>query len=390
MKKILSFTWLLFAAAMFTAFSCEGGDDPIEPVDPENPTTIKSITLKCDKDVIKCDGKDASTLTVVADDGTVLKEGVTFYNGETEITVSDFKFKTSKDGTYAVWAAYKTFNSQQVSIMAINADVPSAATDPKPSSTSFARKVFITQFTGTGCGYCPAMVYTMKGALAKEGLKDKTVIAASHSYNNNDPAYISSPNAGNFGGSGYPYLAVDMAVGYGDYTSESKLVSTLKSRYDAEKAKAGISANPVFVEKLLPSASGSYEDYLIVRVSVKAAETGEYTVGTWLLEDGIYGKQTDGMGVKKQDPNHDYDNHDNCLRVADSKNGNSWIGHDLGKIEAGKTAEKTFLLRVKSGWKLENMHMAIFVGAKNADGKYSINNVVDCPVNAATPFKYAN
>lgn len=380
MKKILSIASLLAAAVML--ISCEEEDKPINAT---------GISLSCDKDVIKCDGNDGSTLTVVTDDGTVIKDGVTFYDGDmNEVAVSDFKFRTAKEGTYVLWAAYKTFNSQQVTIRAINADVPSVVTDPKPNSTSFARRVFITQFTGTGCGFCPSMIYTMRGALAKDGLKDKTVLAAVHSYNNNDPAYLSSPQAGNFGGKGYPYLAIDMAVGYGDYTSESKLVSTLQARYDAVKAKAGISANPRFAEKLLPSSSGTYEDYFIVRVSVKAAETGEYTVGTWLLEDGIYGQQTDGMGVKKQDPGHDYDNHDNCVRVADSKNGSSWIGHDLGKIEAGKTVEKTFLLRVKKGWDTSKMHMAIFVGAKGADGKYSINNVIDCPVNAPTPFEYAN
>ena len=377
MKRLLSIASLLVAAVML--ISCAE----------DKPFTATGITLKYDKDVIKCDGNDASVLTVIGDDGTVVKEDVTFFDADmNEVAISDFKFRTNEAGTYTIWAAYKTFNSQQITIRAINADVPPTVSDPDPSSTSFVRRVMIAQFTGTGCGFCPSMIYTMRHALENEGLKDKVVIAASHSYNNNDPAYISAPSAGNFGGSGYPYLAIDMAVGYGDYTSESKLRNVLSERYNAEEAKVGISANPAFTKALLPSASGKMEDYIIARVSVKAAETGEYAVGAWLLEDGIYGKQTDGMGIKNNDKDHDYDTHDNCIRVADSKNGTSWVGHDLGKIEAGKSVEKTFLLRVKDSWKVENMHMAIFVSAKGSNGKYTVNNVVDCPVNKATAFEY--
>ena len=380
MKKILSFASLLAAAVML--ISCEETQS-------DTPINATGISLKCDKDVIKCDGSDYSALEVVTDDGTVIKEGVTFFDAEmNEVSIPDFKFQTNKEGTYTLWAAYKTFNSAQITIKAIKADVPATVADPNPSSTSFVRRIFISQFTGTGCGYCPSMVYSLRSVLEEDNFKNKTVLAASHSYNTNDPAYISTPNAGNFGGTGYPYLAVDMAVGYADYTSTSKLAATLQGRYDAESAKVGISANPKFAKAVLPNANGTYEDYLIVRVAVKAAEEGEYTVGAWLLEDNIYGVQDDYKGIKKLDKDHDYDTHNNCIRVADSKSGSSWAGHELGKIEAGKTATKTFLLRVKSSWKLENMHMAIFVGAKNEKGAYVINNVVDCPVDSATAFEY--
>ena len=381
MKKILSFASLLAAAVML--ISC----GEITPDGPEINAT--GISLKCDKDVIKCDGNDFSALTVVADDGTEIKEGVTFFDGEmNEISISNFKFQTTQEGTYTIWAAYKTFNSAQITIRAINADIPNVVADPNPSSTSFVRRIFLNQFTGTGCGYCPSMVYTLRKVLADNGFGERVVLAASHSYNTNDPAYISSPNAGNFGGSGYPYLAVDMAVGFAEHNSAPKLTSTLQSRYDAEAAKVGISANPKFVENLFPNATGTYEDYLVVRVAVKAAEAGEYTVGAWLLEDKIFGNQDDYTGIKKSDKEHDYDTHDNCLRVADSKSGNSWAGHKLGKMEVGETVSKTFLIRVKDSWKFENLHMAIFVGAKNEKGSYVINNVVDCPVNSATAFEY--
>ena len=84
------------------------------------------------------------------------------------------------------------------------------------------------------------------------------------------------------------------------------------------------------------------------------------------------------------------DTHNNCVRVADSESSGSFKGHEIGVIQAGKTAEKTFLLRVGSKWKLENLHLIVFVTKKDEKGAWSINNVIDCPVDKATPFEYAN
>ena len=382
MKRILSLTSLLAAAVMFSSFSCEKNSEP---------TIADGIILTVDKDVIKCDGQDVAKFTVKTDEGDIVTEGVTFFDAAmNEVNIRDFKFSTTEAGEYTFWANYKTFNSGQITVKAINASAPEVVADPKPNSTSFKRRVLISQFTGTGCGFCPSMVYTIRTATEENNLHDKYVLAASHSYNNNDPAYIASPNAGNFGGTGYPYLALDMAVGYGDYTSTTKFTQVFNARYNATEAKVGISANPIFVESLLPNANGGKDDCLLVRVQLKAAEAGEFTVGAWLLEDGIYGKQTDGQGIKNMDKEHDYDTHDNCIRVADSKSGSSWVGHYLGNIAAGKTAEKTFLLKVNKSWKLENMHIVIFSAMADENGRYSVNNAIDCPVNAPKAFEYQN
>ena len=36
------------------------------------------------------------------------------------------------------------------------------------------------------------------------------------------------------------------------------------------------------------------------------------------------------------------------------------------------------------------MHLVVFVTKENDKGKYTVNNVIDCPVDAVTPFEYAN
>lgn len=387
MRIIRLFASLLLPAVML--ISCNKDTGNANTGTGETPSTAKSITLNVDKDLIKSDGSDVATFTVFTDTGEQIKDEVLFFNENGEpLEIENFKFSTDKQGEYKFWAAHKTFNSQTVTIRAINATAPDVVTDPQPSNTSFARKMFIIQFTGTNCGFCPSMMYIMNGAFNTTGLKDKSVIAAVHSYNNNDPGYISNPKPGDFGGNGYPYLALDMLRAYGDYANEAKLTAALQETYNFQEAKVGISANPR-IEKDFDADGDPNEtdDYLLVRVSVKAAETGEYAVGAWLMEDGLYGKQADGMGIKQIDKEHDYDTHNNCVRVTDSKNGRDWIGHELGKIEAGKSKEKTFLIMLKDSWEKENMHLAIFVTVKGEDGYY-VNNVIDCPIDSAKPFEY--
>lgn len=379
MKRFLKYASLLVAAVMFISCDETGSDTP---------TTANGIILSVDKDLIKSDGTDIATFTVLTDNGEQIKDEVTFFNENfEEIQIDNFKFSTDKPGEYKFWAAYKTFNSETVTIKAINASAPEVAPDSEPSNTSFARKMFITQFTGTNCGFCPSMIYIMKDAFKTTGLEDKTVIAAVHSFNNNDPGYISNPKPGHFGGNGYPYLVLDMVSGYGDYTNAEKLAASMQSVYNAQTAMVGISANPRLEKDFNADGNSKDDDYLLVRVSVKAAQTGEYAVGAWLMEDDLFGMQADGMGVTQIDKEHDYDTHNNCVRIADSKNGSSWIGHELGKIEAGKTKEKTFLMMLKDSWKRENLHLAIFVTVKDEKGYY-VNNVIDCPIDSATPFEY--
>ena len=73
-------------------------------------------------------------------------------------------------------------------------------------------------------------------------------------------------------------------------------------------------------------------------------------------------------------------------------------GYPLGMLQKGSTANMTFLLKVKkddpkdpkNNWKKENMHIVVFVTKENKEGKYIVNNVIDCPVDAVTPFEYAN
>ena len=394
MKKI-SIASLLCAAVM--CFSC--GEAP------NGETTINNVTLSSDRNVIKCDGIDASTLILIDDEGKVVTDGIEFYdNNMNAVTLKNGKFTADEAGEYTIWAAYKTFNSNQITIKAFNADIPAPAADPKPAETSFVKRVLLTQFTGTGCGFCPGMVNWLNLMRADEAIKESTVHAAIHSYASGDPAYISSPQPGVFGAThGFPYLNFDMVTGthYGnDYTDEEMggiLQEVVLEMIEESPATAAISANPVFVSDIIPTANGSTTDGYIVTTSVKVSESGNYAVGAWLLEDNIFGTQNFERTVTKN-KNYDYDTHHNCVRTIESHNGKNYAGYPLGKLQKGSTANMTFLLKVKkddprdskNNWKKENMHLVVFVTKMNENGKYTVNNVIDCPVDAVTPFEYAN
>lgn len=400
MKKYISFIAMLAAGLMFCSFSCQKEDPDNNGNGNENDngngtTETTGITLRADRDVIKCDGTDAATFSVIDSKGNIIKEGVTFFDSNyNEVTLENFKFSTKEEGEYSFWAAYKTDNSGIVTIKAINADIPEAVADPNPSGSSFVRRVFLAQFTGTQCGYCPGMTNWLNILRKDLGMKDKTVLAAVHSeQNSGDPAAISAPRSGAkpFNNSqGVPFLSVDMMMGTGYTNSNTELYfaneikKAIEERMKDAPATVGISVNPKLEEGLLGGNDG-----IIARVQVKSSETAEYAVGAWLLEDNLLGLQSAYETYVTLFPDYDYDMHSNCVRVADSKNGDHFAGHDLGQIQKGKTAEKTFLLTLKAKWKLENMHLVVFVCKKGSDGAYSINNVIDCPIDTPTPYEYS-
>ena len=371
MKKIFRYASLLAAAVMLFA-SCGdpdsgqiGGDEPeIEEGD---------LVIDVDKLIIRADGTDASTFTVKIGD-KVLTEGVTFYDGDNKPVDlgPSFKFTTTEAGEYSFWANYKTFNSNTVTITSVVTEVPETPADPKPENTSFVRRVLVTKFTGQQCQYCPNATASLHKFFDEHELADHTVKAEAHTFSNDDPAYL----AGSFYSvSAFPTIVTDWSVLTTDVSYES-ISSIITDRYNSQAAKAGISVNSKY-------ADGA----ITLKVCVKAAESGQYRVGAWLLEDGIQGQQ---KGAPTGEENSWYHVYNDCIRIADSKQGTAYSGLKLGVIEEGKTAEKMFTWTLKDSWKVENLKLCIFVSVPDEDGRsYEVNNVITAPINGITPFEYA-
>ena len=373
MKKIFRYASLLSAAVMLFA-SC--GEKPINdddpPVGPEIPEDSELI-LEVDKLIIRANGEDAATLKVTFN-GKELTEGVTIFDGNNDVVDlgPSFKFTTAEAGEYTFWANYKTFNSNVVSVTSVLTDVPETPADPNPESTSFVRRVLITKFTGQECQYCPNATAALHKFFDEHELAANTIKAEAHTFTSNDPAYF----AGSFYAvDSYPSVIVDWAT-LTSNVSYDNLVSIVSERYEAEEAKAGIAVNSKY-------ADGA----ITLKVCVKAAETGQYRVGAWLLEDNIQGQQ---KGAPAGEENSWYHEYDDCIRIADSKQGAMYTGVKLGVIDEGKTAEKMFTWTLKDNWKVENLKLCIFVSVPDAAGRsYYVNNVITAPIDGIRQFEYA-
>ena len=366
MRNMFKIASLLAAAVML--FACEKANADAE------------LRVVSDKDVIQADGQDGAVIKVMYGTKDVTSSSVLYDQYDKEVALVDGKFTVTKAGEYKFYADYGALSTYRKNdpncyfvIKAINVAVPEAAVDPQPENTAFVHRTFLTQYTGTGCGYCPYMIRILKGVMAEDYIPSKAVLAAVHSYGSGDPAFISAPKVQN-----YPYLTLDLVQGFSHSSTAQDLMGLIDAR-TADAAKAGISVSPKYYEK---------EKLLVVKVAVKAAVAGSFNVGAWLLEDGIVGQQSDYDNVGDDS----FDIHENCVRIADSRYSTTWFGHFLSEAAAGDVMEKTFVMDVKSDWKLENLHLAVFASHGVVDGPrvvYTVCNAVDAPIDAPTPFEYA-
>ena len=370
MKNLFKYASLLAAAVMLSA--C--GDDNNEG---NGGVDGKEFYMVTDKDVIQSDGTDAATIRVFLGDEDVTELATIYDEDDNELNIDGGLFTATQDGEYKFWAAYgayMTYDTKKddnglLTIRSISKAVPAVVEDPAPANTSFVHRSFLIQYTGMQCGYCPYMIAIIKEMFADNTIPNKAVLAAVHSYQNSgDPAYISAPAVNS-----YPYMHVNLTTGYTPDAGSAVLYSLINSDV-AGDAAAGISVNPVLYEE---------DGLLVVRVSVKAAEDGNYRVGAWLLEDNIKGTQADYTGIKDDS----FNTHENCVRRVDARYDGEWAGKPLGTIKAGKTVEKTFVMDIKSKWVVDELHLAVVV-SKEGKSVYTACNAVDVPIDAPTPFQY--
>ena len=378
MKKLFRYASLLAAAVMLLA-SCggtgsTGGNNednkiPDEPVNGE-------LTLEVDKLIITSDGKDAAVLTPLFN-GKAVTEGVVFYDGNNKtVDLPGGRFVIEADGTYSFWAKYKTFTSNTVSVTAVPTAVPATPADPKPASTSFVKRVLLTKITGAGCVACPAVTLALHNILDEHELAPYVVKAEAHTFESGyDPAQLT----GFYSVSSWPTVIVDWAqffVPTQGLSTQGTIEKMIEEQY-AEPAKAGIALS----SKLDANS-------IVLKVCVKAAVDGNFSVGAWLLEDGIEGTQA---GAPAGEGNEFYHKFDDCIRIADSKRGAGvFSGKKLGSLKAGETAEMMFLWTnaLKENWKKENLELCVFVSSEEGN-MTTVTNVIKAPVNGEVKYEYA-
>jgi thiol-disulfide isomerase/thioredoxin len=358
----------------------------------ESGMSLRATTTVFQKGVEEC-------LLIVRRNGEVLDpEKVTFYflneDGSDEVFTVESKEVTDVNGGVYKLAIYNptevgTKNvfvirnagpgdtrETPLALTAVDFAIPSRAIDTAPQRTDFSKRMFVTQFTGTECGYCPFFIAALHTLADDAEYGDKFVLAAVHTYSAADPMYPQENSDIDrvFGVSGYPTIICDMKTMLNNQGYDNNL-KQLKAQINsslAEAPKAGISAKI------------NYADGIVVaRVTVKAAEAGNYRVGGWLVEDGIHAMQyNNGCKVDV-----DFSTHEAAVRIADSQpeGANHYAGHSLGAMAAGDTADYVFVMELKQSgnldnpkthWVAENCRMVFFVTAESAGGTY-VTNVVE-------------
>lgn len=399
MKAIFKIFMMLAAVAFMAACN-----DDVTGLGTGLGINAKGVVVTFDKSVIQASGNDVVTFRAY-NDGNEVTDQAKFYiqkNGKWENFGGSFS--TDQVGVYTFKAAYKTGQSEYAYVNAVSMNIPAAANDPQPKSTSFVHRTFFNQHTGAECVWCPYMTHLLHKTLT-EGYEDKVVLVAVRS-DESGFANVTNPSGV------LPYLHIDYSSDYDHQMATDVAVERLRAKID------GIVSTPA---KVGMSAVAQYYDdgQIIVKVSVKAAVTDEYNVGLWMLQDNFYTPQDfknandpsalDGTWVPGSPQNNPYSYHDNCLRLTESRYLGAHVGYPLGRIEAGKTADWIFLVKAQIGnedvngdgevnlndswWKgkskvnLDDLHFAAFVTTHKGN-TYTVVNAIDFPYNGSVAFEY--
>ena len=363
--------------------------NPVDKEQADYNVKVDDLGVAFDKNVIRNDGE---TVTLKAFyKGEDVSDKATFFQympgQQLPVQMTSRTFSATEVGQYTFQVSYLTSISNQVTVTVVDNEIPERLAD-ESADKAFVHRAFLNQHTGAKCGYCPGMTKLLHETLVGD-VKDKVVLSALRTYGGGEAGFASVPNPT----SGYPFLHIDYEDSYAYNKPASGLQAIINER-TASDALVGISANPVYYEN---------DKQIIVRVTVKAAVKGEYNVGLWLMQDNYYSVQKDDLGIKNTDKTHDYDKHNNGVRIAESKYLGAHIGFPLGQLEKGECSDWVFMFDIKAatenpktkgGWwesfkpeKLNDLHFAAFVTTHDERGKYTVVNAIDFPYNQPTPFE---
>ncbi len=358
-----------------------------------NPTTITAtnkgandgpaLEVIVEPSIIKADGVDKATISVLYNGVDVTNDVIYYVNNNPTDKIVDNTYSTNVEGEFTFWVSYMSESTKDYPsvIRAYNFDIPARAADTNPEKTSFKHRSMLIQFTGTACPNCPGMIKELRAVMAEPEYAAKITHAAIHTYNSGDPCTPIDPLPGlwepAFNITSYPALRVDAYTGVGPSASQIKGVI---DRMHENPAKAGIAANVAI--------NG---DRIVIRATVKAAESASFRIGAWLLEDGIEAEQ-DNKGTPGN-----YDIHDNCVRIADSRYSSlNFLGHNLGALAAGAYADHVFVLdasktdNTKKIYDINNCHILIFVSTMDEYNTLYVTNSIDIPLqNGTVSYDYA-
>jgi hypothetical protein len=301
--------------------------------------------------------------------GANVTNGATIYDKSHDFAQVENPFTPTMDGDYTFYAVVGDAISKDFKVT-VTPEVPALPEDTDAANTSFKHRILLVDHTGNTCGYCPHMMKALKEIEESGDFDGKYYEAMSHSFANTDPAFsgAAASISSHYGLQGYPTLT------YNFYhpTSSSYNAEHIKGQINAlwkESADAGIAASTNLAAKSV-----------VVNAEVKAAVDGEYSITAWLLEDGIYAKQTNATDEWMN-------THNNAIRQAATTS--PLTGYELGTLKPGETAEQILNLTIaRDTWNRDNMKVMLIVSKKGDNKKFDVANVVICPINDSVTYDY--
>lgn len=375
MKKWNLFNILTALCCMVFVASCSGNSG-----DEDTPGTGGNVSgelvLTATKSFISADGQDATVFTVKKGNTDVTAEATIYKDNE---VYSSTSFSTATAGDYVFFASYEGEISAKITIRATEGGTSGVPADPNPDQfDGFKQRVVAIQSTGLWCGNCPLMITAIE---AYQKTDADAIFVAAH---NGDVMANNYSNAVNsfMGITAYPSLTINMnsayTVGaYGDPDLTVQEITAVMGDCMQKGAQANIAAAVSLSDD---------ESTLTVQAKVKVAETAQYRIAAWVLEDNVYNDEQENYYPELGD---DFTNHSNVLRLSSSEKA---YGDQLGQsstLPQGSVNDYSCTLNLSNASisSLSNCRVVIIVTAPDG-GKFAINNAVVCPIDGTVAFEY--
>lgn len=308
--------------------------------------------------------------TVTAADGTDLTADAVIFDKSNDYAVVENPFTPTMDGDYEFYAVVGDIITNTVKVSVVPT-IPALPEDGEPANTVFNHRILLVDHTGNTCGYCPHMMKALKTVSETGDYHSKYYEAMAHTYSNGDPAFSGAASmvSNHHGVSNYPTLTYNFYHTTQSSYNDAHIMGQIDALWKAEGADAGIAAAATLASKSV-----------VVNTEVKAAVANDYRITAWLLEDGIYAKQTNATEEWMN-------THDNAIRQRVSSDDIS--GVDLGSLAVGETKSTALTLNIIGNkWNRDNLKVMVIVSAKNAKGQFEVANVAICPMNDVVTYDY--
>jgi thiol-disulfide isomerase/thioredoxin len=285
-------------------------------------------------------------------------------------------------GEHAIVAKYDGQTSNDVSVAVYSAVTPDFPVDGDAENYNFKYRMLLIDHTGTDCGYCPYMMQSLKEIEEDPAYNDYFNIAMAHSYNMSDPAFSNSALTMRY----YYQKTLKVLTGFPTLTfnyqypdSAGSNISYIYRHLDTLKKERQSAAVAV--------ATKIDGDKIVVSASLKSKEARHYKFNIFLLEDNIYGSQSNAyeswMNI-----------HNNAIRDSYSVLSNSDItGSDWGYISAESTSSKVFEMAIPSTViRRSELKVLVVIAAQDSqyNNKYEVVNTTMCKLGASVPFEYVD